>query len=63
VFAGLFPDARFPVAKANYGFEKRQRELAKKKKQDEKRRRKLEKPDATPAEPEVAAPPAPVGEV
>ena len=31
------------MAKPNYGFEKRQRELARKKKQDEKRRRKLEK--------------------
>jgi hypothetical protein len=38
------------MAKPNYGFEKRQRELARKKKQDEKRRRKLEKsPDDAPA--------------
>lgn len=31
------------MAKPNYNFEKRQRELAKKKKKDEKRQRKLEK--------------------
>jgi hypothetical protein len=31
------------MAKPNYNFEKRQREIAKKKKQEEKRRRKLEK--------------------
>lgn len=39
------------MAKPNYGFEKRQRELARKKKQDEKRLRKQEKPagDAEPA--------------
>jgi len=34
------------MAKPNYSFEKRQRELARKKKQDEKRRRKTEKTDA-----------------
>ena len=34
------------MAKPNYNFEKRQRELAKKKKQDEKRLRKLEKGNA-----------------
>lgn len=33
------------MAKPNYNFEKRQRELAKKKKKDEKRQRKLEKGD------------------
>ena len=32
-----------PVAKPNYSFEKRQRDLAKKKKQDEKRLKKLAK--------------------
>jgi len=44
------------VAKPNYNFEKRQRELARKKKQDEKRRRKLEKSAgaAPPAEGEPA---------
>ena len=31
------------MAKPNYNFEKRQRELAKKKKKEEKRQRKLEK--------------------
>ena len=42
------------MAKPNFQFEKRQRDLAKKKHQDEKRQRKLEKktpkPDDTPAE-------------
>ena len=33
------------MAKPNYQFEKRQRDLAKKKKQDEKRQRKLDKKD------------------
>lgn len=37
------------MAKPNYNFEKRQRELAKKKKQEEKRRRKQES-GATPPE-------------
>ncbi|MDH4134334.1 MAG: hypothetical protein OEV31_06060 [Gammaproteobacteria bacterium] len=37
------------MAKPNYSFEKRQRELAKKKKQDEKRQRKLDKDVAAPA--------------
>lgn len=36
------------MARTNYGFEKRQRELARKKKQDEKRQRKLEKSATTP---------------
>jgi hypothetical protein len=36
------------MAKPNYQFEKRQRDIAKKKKQDEKRSRKLSK-DETPA--------------
>lgn len=44
------------MAKPNYNFEKRQRELAKKKKQDEKRRRKLDKQSAPAVE---AEPPAP----
>ena len=47
------------MAKPNYQFEKRQRDLAKKKKQEEKRQRKLEKgktesgenPDQTPETP------------
>lgn len=33
------------LAKPNYQYEKRQKEMAKKKKQDEKRQRKLEKGD------------------
>ena len=40
------------MAKTNYSFEKRQREIAKKKKKEEKRRRKLEN-SATPAEDEA----------
>lgn len=40
------------LAKPNYQFDKRQRDLAKKKKQDEKRQRKQTKPgDATDAAP------------
>lgn len=47
------------MAKPNYNFEKRQREMAKKKKQDEKRRRKLEKPETESGEPAPNSPPAP----
>jgi hypothetical protein len=36
---------RNALAKPNYQFDKRQRDLAKKKKQDEKRQRKQAKPD------------------
>jgi hypothetical protein len=52
------------LAKTNYSFEKRQREIARKKKQDEKRQRKQHQraPDGTegspPANPGDAAPPA-----
>jgi hypothetical protein len=42
------------LAKPNYSFEKRQRELAKKKKQDEKQARKQEARDAT--KPDTQAP-------
>lgn len=52
------------MAKPNYQFEKRQRDIAKKKKQDEKRSRKLSK-DELPAEnPDAAAEgaPPPTGE-
>lgn len=50
------------MAKPNYSFEKRQRELAKKKKQEEKRQRKAaEKSDKAPGQDE-AAPAATVGE-
>ena len=38
------------MAKPNYQFEKRQKELAKKKKQEEKRRRKSLKSETEPAE-------------
>jgi hypothetical protein len=34
------------LAKSNYQFEKRQKELAKQKKQEEKRRRKLQSPES-----------------
>jgi hypothetical protein len=45
------------LAKPNYQFEKRQRDLAKKKKQEEKRLRKLEKStDAAPANPDQPEP-------
>jgi hypothetical protein len=37
------------VAKPNFNFQKRQKELAKKKKSEEKRQRKLDKNSATPA--------------
>ncbi len=47
------------MAKTNYGYEKRQRDLAKKKKKEEKLARKLEKkavkPDENGAEPGTAA--------
>ena len=38
------------MAKPNYSYEKRQKELAKKKKQEEKRKRKQGKPGDTPTE-------------
>ena len=56
------PKEHTRLAKPNYGFEKRQRELAKKKKQDEKDARKREAraaAAATPAPPEPEAPAAP----
>lgn len=54
------------MAKPNYNFEKRQRELAKKKKQDEKRQKKLARtggdepaaPEPQPAEPTTRETPA-----
>lgn len=46
------------MAKPNYQFEKRQRDIAKKKKQDEKRSRKLSKDDAPAGENPDAAPEA-----
>jgi len=50
------------MAKPNYNFEKRRRELAKKKKQDEKRRRKLERTNDTPAARPGEPSPAPTDE-
>lgn len=47
-----FPNETVPMAKPNYSFEKRQREIAKKKKQDEKNAKKQ-------AAKEAANPPAP----
>lgn len=44
------------MAKPNYNFEKRQREIAKKKKQEEKRRRKQEHGDTPPAATETDGP-------
>lgn len=46
------------MAKPNYAFAKRQRDLAKKKKKEEKRLRKVGGPDDSAAEPEAE----PVGE-
>jgi hypothetical protein len=46
------------VAKPNYQFEKRRRDLEKKAKKEEKRRRKLE-PGSAPAEGTAEEPPAP----
>jgi hypothetical protein len=48
--------------KPNYQFEKRQRELAKKRKKEEKAQRKTSQPDGSPADPssgEQAAPAVP----
>jgi hypothetical protein len=47
------------LAKPNYQYEKRQKDLAKKKKQEEKRLRKLEK-NAVPAADDPGQVPAPV---
>ena len=44
------------MAKPNYQFEKRQRDIAKKKKQDEKRSRKLSKDETPDAEDPIDAP-------
>jgi hypothetical protein len=46
------------MAKPNYQFEKRQRDIAKKKKQDEKRSRKLSKDEVPAGESPDAAPEA-----
>ena len=44
------------MARTNYSFEKRQKELAKKKKKEEKRQRKLEKQDNPAGEKESLSP-------
>lgn len=46
---------RASLAKTNYSFEKRQREIAKKKKQDNKQAKKLASRDAAGAEPVAPA--------
>jgi hypothetical protein len=43
------PDGDIPLAKPNYSFEKRQREIAKKKQQEEKDARKREEREAAKA--------------
>jgi hypothetical protein len=45
-----------PLAKPNFDFQKRQKEIAKKKKSEEKRQRKMEKNTAAPAENPVQPP-------
>jgi len=47
-------NGEFPLARTNYQFERRQKELAKKKKKDEKRRKKLERKQQQ-LNPEVAS--------
>jgi hypothetical protein len=60
----LCPDPESILPKRNYGYEKRQKELNKQRKQEEKRQRKLERAEApaedgkTPLDP-VEAPPLP----
>jgi len=44
------------LARTNYSFEKRQRELAKKKKQEEKRQRKANRSGTAPPAEDTAAP-------
>jgi hypothetical protein len=50
------------LAKPNYAFEKRQKEIAKKKKQEEKRLRKVSEKGEIPAEGDGTAPPPAAGE-
>jgi len=50
------------LAKPNYSFEKRQKEIAKKKKQEEKRQRKASDKAATPAEGDGTTAPPTEGE-
>ncbi|GAB3352133.1 hypothetical protein GCM10027430_16930 [Lysobacter tyrosinilyticus] len=53
------PFEKITLAKPNYSFEKRQRELAKKKQQDEKQAKKQKARDATKADADADAEPAP----
>jgi hypothetical protein len=46
------------LATPNYSYEKRQRELAKKRKTEEKKQRKLHKPDGSPADESVEQDPS-----
>ena len=54
---GRPPTTRIPVAKPNYSYEKRQRELAKKKKQDEKDAKKRAEREAAKGETTDTPPP------
>ena len=47
------------MARTNYSFEKRQRELAKRKKQEEKRQRKAQRTEERPAGEDADQPPQP----
>ena len=47
------------MAKPNYAFARRQRDLAKKQKQEEKRRRKTGTPDTEPQAADTESPPVP----
>ena len=51
------------MAKPNFNFQKRQREIAKQKKNEEKRLRKLEKGAAKPEDDQAQQPQPPVEEV
>lgn len=52
-----FPGA--PVSKRNYGYEKRQKELNRQRRQEEKRQRKLDRSEAPPEDGQVDRPPSP----
>ena len=59
-YIGPATSRRVHLATPNYSYEKRQRELAKKRKAEEKRQRKISgKPDEPQADGEAAADPAP----
>ena len=48
-----------PVSKRNYGYEKRQKELNRQRRQEEKRQRKLDKSGAPPEDGQEDQPPSP----